>query len=207
MKHVTITTGSATRLIIDGREAPISSRKSMAMLVYVALQPGQVESRERIAARLWSDSGPDQARAALRQSLRRLILDLGPAGGLVGADRTAIRLTRPVALDVVEAKLEAERGVAPRLFAEGEIDLSRIFADFEDIDHEFNLWIAVQRERLVSQLVGRLEAALGQARTEIEHARLRRGAGARRPDARGRSPGGDGSAHGARRHRPGDAHL
>jgi DNA-binding SARP family transcriptional activator len=168
MKHVTITTGSATRLIIDGREAPISSRKSMAMLVYVALQPGQVESRERIAARLWSDSGPDQARAALRQSLRRLILDLGPAGGLVGADRTAIRLTRPVTLDIIEAKLEAERGVAPRLFAEGEVDLARVFADFEDIDHEFNLWIAVQRERLVSQLVGKLEAALAGAGTEIE---------------------------------------
>lgn len=168
MKHVTITTGSATRLIIDGREAPISSRKSMAMLVYVALQPGQVESRERIAARLWSDSGPDQARAALRQSLRRLILDLGPAGGLVGADRSAIRLTRPVSLDIVEARLEAERGVAPRLLAEGDVDLSRIFADFEDIDHEFNLWIAVQRERLVSQLVGKLEAALAQSRTEVE---------------------------------------
>ena len=54
---VTITTGAATRLVIGGRETPISSRKSMAMLVYIALQPDQVESRERIAARLWSDSG------------------------------------------------------------------------------------------------------------------------------------------------------
>ena len=55
---VTITTGAATRLVIGGRETPISSRKSMAMLVYIALQPDQVESRERIAARLWSDSRP-----------------------------------------------------------------------------------------------------------------------------------------------------
>ncbi len=168
MKHATITTGSATRLIIDGVEAPISSRKSMAMLAYVALQPDQTESRERLAARLWSDSGPEQARAALRQSLRRLILDLGPAGGLVSADRSAIRLTHPVTLDIIEARLEADRGIAPRLLADGGVDLTRIFADFEDIDHEFNLWIAVQRERLISQLVGKLEGALGQARTEIE---------------------------------------
>ncbi|MFO1140806.1 MAG: BTAD domain-containing putative transcriptional regulator, partial [Amaricoccus sp.] len=164
----TIVTGSATRLMIGGREAPISSRKSMAMLVYIALQPDRIESRERIAARLWSESGPDQARAALRQSLRRLILDLGPAGALVEADRTAIRLTRPVALDIVEARLEADRGIAPRLLAEQGVDLSRIFADFEDIDREFNLWIAVQRERLIAQLVAKLEAALAAARTEVE---------------------------------------
>jgi DNA-binding SARP family transcriptional activator/TolB-like protein len=165
---VTITTGSATRLLIGGREAPISSRKSMAMLVYIALQPDQVETRERIAARLWSDSGPDQARAALRQSLRRLILDLGPAGDLVEADRTAIRLTRPVTLDLVEARHEADQGIAPRLLTEQNADLSRVFADFEDIDREFNLWIAVQRERLVAQLIARLEAALAAATTEIE---------------------------------------
>jgi len=165
---VTITTGSATRLMIAGREAPISSRKSMAMLVYIALQPDQIETRERLAARLWSDSGPDQARAALRQSLRRLIQDLGPAGALVEADRTAIRLTRPVTLDIVEARREAGRGIAPRLLAEQGVDLSRIFADFEDIDREFNLWIAVQRERLVAQLIARLEAALAAASTEIE---------------------------------------
>ncbi len=165
---VTITTGSATRLMIGGREAPISSRKSMAMLVYIALQPDQIETRERLAARLWSDSGPDQARAALRQSLRRLILDLGPAGALVEADRTAIRLTRPVTLDIIEARQQAGQGVAPRLLAEQGTDLSRIFADFEDIDREFNLWIAVQRERLVSQLIAKLEGALAAAGSELE---------------------------------------
>jgi DNA-binding SARP family transcriptional activator len=169
MQHepITIATSAPTRLLIGGRETPISSRKSMAMLVYIALQPDQVESRERLAARLWSESGPDNARASLRQTLHRLIQDLGPAGDLVEADRTAIRLTRPVALDIVEARLEADRGVAPRLLAEQGTDLSRIFADFEDIDPEFNLWIAVQRERLVSQLVGRLEGALAAAATEV----------------------------------------
>ena len=83
MEHdrVLITTMAATRLFVGGRETPLSSRKSLAMLVYIALQPEQMENRERIAARLWSESGPDQARAALRQTLRRLKLDLGPAGG------------------------------------------------------------------------------------------------------------------------------
>ncbi len=170
MKHETIriTTGSATRLLIGDREAPISSRKSMAMLVYIALQPDQVESRERLAARLWSESGPEQARAALRQSLRRLIVDLGPAGDLIGADRTLIRLTRPVSLDILEAYKEADRGVAPRLLTEQGADMTRIFADFEDVDSEFNLWIAVQRERLVTQLISRLEGALAAAGSDTQ---------------------------------------
>jgi DNA-binding SARP family transcriptional activator len=170
MKHepITIATGSPTRLLIGGREAAISSRKSLAMLVYIAMQPDQIESRERLAARLWSESGPDNARAALRQSLHRLIHDLGPEGDLIGADRSAIRLTRPVTLDIVEARLEADRGIAPRLLSDQGADLSRIFADFEDIDPEFNLWIAVQRERLVSQLIGRLEGSLAAAATEVD---------------------------------------
>lgn len=170
MKHepVRIITGSATRLLIGGVEAPISSRKSMAMLVYIALQPDQVESRERLAARLWSESGPEQARAALRQSLRRLIVDLGSAGDLVDADRTLIRLTRPVTLDILEAQREADSGMAPRLLVENRADLSRIFSDFEDIDSEFNLWIAVQRERLVTQLISRLEGAMASAASDVQ---------------------------------------
>lgn len=165
---IRITTGSATRLLIGGHEAPISSRKSLAMLVYIALQPDQVESRERLAARLWSESGPEQARAALRQSLRRLIVDLGSSGDLIGADRTLIRLTRPVTLDILEAQREADRGMAPRLLVEHRADMSRIFADFEDIDSEFNLWIAVQRERLVTQLINRLEGALAAASSDTQ---------------------------------------
>ena len=86
----------------------------MAMLVYIALQPDQVESRERIAARLWSDSGararprraaPDAAAADASTS--------APAGDLVEADRSAIRLTRPVSLDILEARLEAAAAIAP----------------------------------------------------------------------------------------------
>lgn len=169
---ITITTASATRLFVGGRETPLSSRKSLAMLVYIALQPDHIESRERIAARLWSESGPDQARAALRQTLRRLIQDLGPAGDLVDADRSVIRLTRLVTLDIVEAHAEADRGIAPRLLREQGADLSRLFADLEDIDSEFNLWIAVQRERILSQLVGRLEGALAAAGGESERLAL-----------------------------------
>jgi DNA-binding SARP family transcriptional activator/TolB-like protein len=160
---VALATIGPARLTLDGVEAPLSSRKALAILVYLALQPARTESRERIATMLWSDSAADHARAALRQTLRRLKADLGPAEDLLDADRSVLRLTRPVKVDVVEAAEAAARGEPPALLAQDDADLSRLFADLEDLDSDFDLWVAVQRERLTAQLVSRLEAAMAAA--------------------------------------------
>ena len=114
---------------------------------------------------LWSDSGGEHGRAALRQTLRRMKADLGPAGDLVDADRTMLRLTEPVRIDIVEAAEAAARGEPPTLLTRDDADLGRLFADLEDLDQDFNLWVAVQRERLTAQLVSRLETALAAADT------------------------------------------
>jgi DNA-binding SARP family transcriptional activator len=148
------------RVLVADRPVALSSRKALAILTYLALQSSQTESRERIATMLWSDSGSDHARGALRQTLRRLKQDLGEAEELVEANRTALRLTWPVHVDILDAIEQARDGVPPALLAGDEADLSRLFADLEDLDPDFNLWIAVQRERLSAQLVGRLEAAM-----------------------------------------------
>lgn len=157
-----IVTGGAMHLCLDGKSAPVSSRKALAILTYLALQPGGTESRERISALLWSDSGPDQGRAALRQTLRRLKADLGADEDLLDADRHLLRLTRPVRLDILEAIEALGRGELPALLDNGDA-LGTLFADLEDLDPDFNLWIAVQRERLGAQLQARLEAALAAA--------------------------------------------
>lgn len=162
---VAISTVGTMRLTLDGVEAPLSSRKALGLIVYLALQPTRSESRERVAAMLWSDSGGDHARAALRQTLHRLKSDLGPAGDFLDADRTMLRLTAPVRLDVVEAIEAAGRGEPPALLMRDEADLGRLFVDLEDLDPDFNLWVAVQRERLTAQLGARLEAALAEAET------------------------------------------
>ncbi len=159
-RAIFLTTAGTMRLLEDGREFALSSRKSLAILTYLALQSTRSESRERIAALLWSDSGGEHGRAALRQTLRRLKLDLGPAEDLVEADRSTLRLTRPVRVDILDAIEAAETG-APGTTPLGESpDLGRLFADLDDLDPDFNLWLAVQRERLGAQLLGRLEAAL-----------------------------------------------
>lgn len=155
-----IVTAGAMRLLINGVETPLSSRKALAILLYLALQPTRSESRERIATLLWSDSGDEHARAALRQTLRRLKADLAGVEDLIDADRSMLRLLAPILVDIVEAGEQARRGEPPAMLARDDVDLSRMFSDLEDLDPDFNLWIAVQRERLASQLVSWLEGAL-----------------------------------------------
>lgn len=155
-----IVTAGAMRLLLNGVETPLSSRKALAILLYLALQPTRSESRERIATLLWSDSGDEHARAALRQTLRRLKADLAGVEDLVEADRSMLRLLAPLLVDIVEAGEQARRGEPPEMLARDDVDLSRLFSDLEDLDPDFNLWIAVQRERLTSQLVSWLEGAL-----------------------------------------------
>ncbi len=148
------------RLEIGGTSVGLSSRKSLALLTYLALQPNQRESRERISTVLWSDSGPDQARGALRTTLRRLKQDLGPAGDLIAADRTELHLAHPVDLDMLEAIRQAEQGRAPAFLSSATGDMTRCLSDIEGLDPDFDLWIAVQRERLGARLVTALEKAM-----------------------------------------------
>jgi adenylate cyclase len=60
-----------------GNEIAVKSRKSRALLAYLALPPGKTRSREQIMALLWSDRGDQQARSSLRQALSGLRKELG----------------------------------------------------------------------------------------------------------------------------------
>ena len=157
---VLLSASGTMRLTVDGTDVAFSSRKALAILVYLALQPGHSESRERVAALLWSNSGGEQSRGALRQTLRRMKQDLGPAEDLIDADRTMLRLKHPLRLDILDAIEAAGRSEALSAFGTDEAGLDRLFIDLEDLDPDFNLWITVQRERLGSALLERLEAAL-----------------------------------------------
>jgi len=68
----------------------LPTRKSEALLAYLVGQDGSEVSRETLADMLWPLSGPDQARASLRQELSVLRKGLGPIHGeriFSGADR------------------------------------------------------------------------------------------------------------------------
>ena len=80
-------------LTYSGHEVNLNTRKSLAMVAYLALSQTGVERRERLAGLLWSESSEQNARVTLRQSLhetRKAMLAVG-SPPLVG-DRNAIGL-------------------------------------------------------------------------------------------------------------------
>ena len=68
------------RVTVAGQPRPIKSRKSRALLAYLALSPQKSESRVRIAGLLWSEKTDKELRVSLRQQLMGLKRDLGAAG-------------------------------------------------------------------------------------------------------------------------------
>lgn len=80
------------------------TRKSLALLIYLALEEGP-QPRERLAALLWPESSPDRSRASLRSDLNRLQSSLRQAGGqaqtsLLSIDHNSLTLSPNPSLDL-----------------------------------------------------------------------------------------------------------
>lgn len=69
----------------------LSTRKSGALVAYLAMRPDQAASREELATLLWGDGSDSQARQSLRQALAFLRKDLG-SPDFFTADTDMVRL-------------------------------------------------------------------------------------------------------------------
>ena len=77
------------RLEVNGKTAHVDTRKSLALLIYLALGTGS-DRRDRLVNLFWPDSDPVHGRAVLRRTLSALKSNL-PDGMLI-SDRDTIRL-------------------------------------------------------------------------------------------------------------------
>lgn len=140
----------------------LPSRKAQAILAYLLLAPSRSETRERIAGLLWSGAPEEQARASLRQALRRLN-QFFDAAGQDGIDvtRSEIRLIPDVFATDLWTILDrdADAPVHPTLLQRNDITAS-LLVGFEDLDPAFGSWILVQRQTLHDRLVASLEARI-----------------------------------------------
>ena len=92
----------------------ISLRKSLAVLVVLALSSPAAVSREKIMALLWSESDQQAARSALRQTLHQLRREFGPnVPAVLRSDANTLALVGAVT-DVGEALEAARRAHSPR---------------------------------------------------------------------------------------------
>src|SRR5262245_19345989 len=83
--HVTLLGGFDVRLA-SGIPLPLRTRKSQALLAYLAVRPGQPHSRDKLAALLWADKSDGAARNGLRHALLEL------RRGLDGAVPSPLRI-------------------------------------------------------------------------------------------------------------------
>lgn len=145
------------------------TRKALALLAYLAMQPGRRASRERLAALLWPDADSAQGRLNLRKALSMLRKAATDAGG----DDLLLVLGEQIELsadaidcdvDALTAAVQAPGPPSPDVLIN---DLMGEFLqDFNVRDaHEFEAWARLERRRLIEQ-----QLALLTRRLEVETA-------------------------------------
>src|ERR1051326_4056557 len=136
----------------NGSLSVISAKKAQALLAYLAVKPTQRVSREKIAALLWSSTGPDQARQSLRQTLSMLRKELTSIVGdsralidendLLGVDETT------VTCDVADFESLAAGGNEPELTRAAELYRGDFLDGFYLNEERFDQWVIAERDRL-----------------------------------------------------------
>jgi DNA-binding SARP family transcriptional activator/pimeloyl-ACP methyl ester carboxylesterase len=146
----------------SGRAVTLATKKAKALLAYLALHPGQPQSRAKLAALLWQDSGEAQARESLRQTLTQLRKALAPEHAeILAVEGDAIGLkTGAVGIDV----LDFERLVALDAPQAMEQASTLYRGDLLDGFHlraaEFEEWMLAERQRLRECALDRLNRLL-----------------------------------------------
>lgn len=147
--RLTLLGGFEARLA-SGREPRLPTRKSQALLAYLAMCPGQSHTRDKLAALLWGDKADSQARDGLRHTLlilRRALRDVDPPVLRVEGQTVAVE---PAAIEVDVALFEthvAEQ--APRALEQAaEVYRGDLLLGFSLSEPLFEQWLTAERERL-----------------------------------------------------------
>lgn len=149
-------------------------RKSRALLAYLVLHPAKKVSRERLTALLWGDRAEEQARASLRQALVELKPFASSQPPLLVVERDGVSL-EPSALttDIDELRKLIDEGAFAEFLSTMPEPSDCLFANLDNIDDDFDDWLAIERTRqgdiLVALISQGLTAALGAGERSLAH--------------------------------------
>src|SRR5436853_7342227 len=119
-----------------GPQIRIKTRKSRALIAYLALADGRQETRERLVGLFWSESDENKARASLRQSLHELreaFLQAGYDG--MQTEKLVIDLDRErLDVDLWDVLSEAECHRAHSLLTSSPRLIEGLLSGFDDLD-------------------------------------------------------------------------
>lgn len=131
----------------NGSDITLPTRKSWALLGFLAQSPAKAVSREEVAALLWPNSSDEHSRASLRQELSVMRRALAPHGiDPVLATKENLRFNhREIAVDSL-AFLEATRSDDPRLATQAYT--GPLLAGLRIRSGPFEDWLTMERVRL-----------------------------------------------------------
>lgn len=161
-------------VLVDDREIDIQARKARAILGYLALNPHQRDTREKLVGMFWSETEEAKARASLRQVLHclRETLEAQHFYGL-NIFRSEIAFEPGTVVTDVELVLESISALEP---CDELLDRSNIaetlMSGYEQIDPAFEMWLLVHRENLRQRMLRALEEKL--ARSDLTSRQTRR---------------------------------
>lgn len=154
-------------LLAGERRFDHPSRKAMALLAYLAMRADEHISRSHLATLLWGDSGEEQARANLRQTLsqlRKLFQKAGHDPIMVPFDKIILH-SAGVEIDarmILEKLGDHEPG---RL-----VEIPAFLEGFSVSAPEFETWMISQRNVIRSRLTTHLEKIADRAFDTGQHA-------------------------------------
>jgi DNA-binding SARP family transcriptional activator len=134
-----------------GSLVAISARKSQAMLAYLAMKPGQLVSRDKMAGLLWSSTAPEQARQSLRQTLstlRRELTQVSSTKLLIEEGDFLSLDPAQVHTDVVEFEALVAAGTPEALDPATRLYGGDFMEGFLLDEERFDQWVIAERDRL-----------------------------------------------------------
>lgn len=153
-------------ILVNGRRLEHPSKKAMALLAYLAMRADDHISRSHLAGLLWGDSGEDQARANLRQTLsqlRKLFQAAGADPILVPFDKIVL-CSEGIEIDAKTVLSDLDRHSIQSLS-----DLQPFLEGLAVQAPEFESWLASQRRAIQSRLAEHLRSRAAAARAGGRH--------------------------------------
>jgi len=147
---------------VGGSALTIVSRKSRALLAYLAISGSRPHARDALAALLWGDVPTDQSRQSLRKTLwdLRQALACARPSPLV-TDGESVRLI-PETVDVREFEVLVQNGQPDALRRAAELYRGDLLEGFRVDELAFEQWLTRQRARLHQLAVQALDRLLAQ---------------------------------------------
>jgi DNA-binding SARP family transcriptional activator len=132
----------------SGAPLGLPARKAQALLAYLAVRPGQVYAREKLAALLWGDAGEQQARQSLRHALSAIRKVVPRGSGLLAEGDSVMLSPAAVRVDVPLFERLVARGSAKAFAEAASLCRGDLLEGFVVKEEPFEDWLRAERLRL-----------------------------------------------------------